>query len=126
MSKGKPKLMSETAQNQNEPEQTVSEVMRVRREKLDSLSELGVEPYPHKYDKTHSAREVLDRKDDLLETTVALAGRLMAIRGHGKVFFGHIMDSTARIQIYVRKDEMKPIRPPKIMIDLINKVKNNI
>lgn len=75
-------------------------------QKLQALLRLGVNPYPYKYEQTHSSVEILESKDELLEKQVSVSGRLMSIRGHGKVFFGHVMDAKGRIQIYVRKDEI--------------------
>jgi lysyl-tRNA synthetase class 2 len=84
----------------------LNEVMHARMQKLQALLRLGVNPYPYKYEQTHSSVEILESKDELLEKQVSVSGRLMSIRGHGKVFFGHVMDAKGRIQIYVRKDEI--------------------
>ncbi len=93
----------EKTDNQSED---LNEVMRVRREKLARLQEMGVNPYPYGFDRTHFSREILDNSDDLLGKKVRVAGRLMSIRGHGKVGFAHVMDAAGKIQIYVRKDEI--------------------
>ncbi len=84
----------------------LNEIMRVRREKLSQLYDLGANPYPYGFDRSHSAHEILADHEQLLGKQVSVAGRLMSIRGHGKVGFGHIMDTSGRIQIYVRKDEL--------------------
>src|SRR3990172_6157025 len=84
----------------------LNEVMRVRRQKLEQLKELGVNPYPYSFKRTHFSKEIIDNKEQLLGKGVSISGRLMSIRGHGKVGFAHIMDSQGRIQIYVRKDEI--------------------
>jgi lysyl-tRNA synthetase class 2 len=97
--------MSENTEKTTSP-QTTSDVMQIRRQKLASLRQLGVNPYPYAYKKTHSAQQIIADPDALLEKKVSVAGRLMSIRGHGKVFFGHVMDVSGRIQIYVRKDEI--------------------
>jgi lysyl-tRNA synthetase, class II len=79
-----------------------------RLEKLKKLEEIGVVPFAYSYERTHSARDVLDR----FETAggkafpVAVAGRLMAIRRMGKASFGHLMDATGRIQIYAAMDRI--------------------
>ncbi|HEX7345060.1 MAG TPA: amino acid--tRNA ligase-related protein, partial [bacterium] len=82
------------------------ELMRIRREKLEALRKLGVEPYPYSFARTHRAQEILDRFSDLEASaeTVALAGRLMALRLMGKAAFAHLQDSSGRLQIYVKKD----------------------
>jgi len=88
------------------PREDLNEVMRVRREKLHQLRDLGLNPFPHFFERSHFAEQILSQPEDYMEKQVAVAGRLMSIRGHGKVGFAHIMDSTGRIQIYVRKDQV--------------------
>jgi lysyl-tRNA synthetase class 2 len=77
-----------------------------QRAKLSKLRELGVQPYPYRWDRDHSAAEVISGFDRLSEakTEVSLAGRLMSRREHGKTQFGHIQDASGRIQVYLRKD----------------------
>ncbi|MBD3274797.1 MAG: lysine--tRNA ligase, partial [Candidatus Marinimicrobia bacterium] len=86
---------------------TLEELIETRKEKLQQLRELGIEPYPYKFDVTHYAGRILENYDDYAEDTdVRLAGRLMAIRSMGKASFAHIQDSTAKIQIYVKIDNV--------------------
>ncbi len=92
-----------STENQNED---LNEVMRVRREKLARLQELEVNPYPYSFTRTHLSADIFQNAEQMMEKTVAIAGRLMSVRGHGKVGFGHVMDPQGRIQIYVRKDEI--------------------
>ncbi len=77
-----------------------------RLEKLKKLEESGVRPFAYCFDRTHTVREALAqhalKKDGPL--TVALAGRLMAIRRMGKASFAHVMDATGRIQVYAATD----------------------
>ncbi|HIE03853.1 MAG TPA: lysine--tRNA ligase [Candidatus Latescibacteria bacterium] len=77
-----------------------------RREKLAKLREMGVEPYPYRFQATHTSREVKDEFDALSSARdpVSLAGRIMSIREHGKTCFSHIQDGEGRIQIYIRRD----------------------
>jgi lysyl-tRNA synthetase class 2 len=90
----------------NIPTEDLNEVMRTRRRKLEQLQELGVNPYPYNFERTHSSKEVLENSEGLMAKKVAVSGRLMSIRGHGKVGFGHVMDDKGKIQIYVRQDEI--------------------
>ncbi len=83
---------------------TRSFVELARREKLDLLRSRGVDPYPHAYSPTHRTREAVAAYRDDASPTVRIAGRLVALRGHGKTTFGHVADGTGRIQIYVRRD----------------------
>jgi len=79
-----------------------------RLEKLELLREKGLDAFPHHFSRTHLAEEVLTRAEPLAasEETVRLAGRLMSRRGHGKTCFGHIMDGSGRIQVYLRRDDL--------------------
>ncbi len=73
--------------------------------KLGRLREKGVEPYPLRTARTHTARQVLDvfTRDGVLEG-VQLAGRLIALRDMGKLAFAHIQDGSGRIQLFFRRD----------------------
>ncbi|MGE5589214.1 MAG: lysine--tRNA ligase [Bacillota bacterium] len=79
-------------------------LMAVRREKLDKLQAMGVEPFGQAYQRTHSAREVVEQFESLEGQTVSLAGRLTAIRSHGKASFADLQDQSGRIQVYFKKD----------------------
>jgi lysyl-tRNA synthetase class 2 len=80
-----------------------------RREELELLESNGVQCYPYNFEKTHSAREILDKfldedKDNL--SNVSIAGRIMSIRRMGKASFMHIQDQSGKIQIYLRKNDL--------------------
>lgn len=88
-----------------------NELLAVRRQKLDELRGMGIDPFGRKFERTHHARDVLDAYDGLsneeLEAKgveVAMAGRIMQKRIMGKASFAHIQDITGKIQIYVRQD----------------------
>lgn len=92
-------------------ETELSELLQIRRNKLDELRKLGIDPFGAKYSRTHTAQAVLDKyngmtKEELeAEGAVAsLAGRIMAKREMGKASFAHIQDLSGRLQIYVRQD----------------------
>ncbi|MFH1690505.1 MAG: lysine--tRNA ligase [Candidatus Eisenbacteria bacterium] len=76
------------------------------RENLDRLRELGVEPYPRRSARTHTAEAVVSGFEALENREITVAGRLMAIRGHGKAGFADLVDGTGKIQIYVKKDDV--------------------
>ncbi len=87
------------------------DLMQQRRQKLKEIRELGVEPYPHKYEPTHSTADIHKDFGDVQETpdetqTVRIAGRIMTKRDHGKSSFAHLQDGEGRIQIYVRRDKV--------------------
>lgn len=93
-------------ENQNQQSmETLSEVLRVRREKLEELRNAGQDPFLiTRFDKTHSSVEILNGFDKLEGQTVRIAGRLMSKRIMGKVSFAHLQDMSGRIQLYVRRD----------------------
>ena len=70
---------------------------------------MGINPYPYAFNRMHRASEVIDRfeSNESDPGEVSVAGRLMSIRRMGKAGFGHLMDSSGRIQIYVKKDEVE-------------------
>jgi lysyl-tRNA synthetase class 2 len=82
--------------------------LRHRREKLQKLRELGIDPYPRKFEKTHHTSEILDDSENLETSgeTVRVAGRLTSSRPHGKTTFAHLQDGHGKIQIYLRKDDL--------------------
>ncbi|MCH7618577.1 MAG: lysine--tRNA ligase [Candidatus Marinimicrobia bacterium] len=87
---------------------TLEQLKETRREKLNALRKLGVNPYPYKFDVTHKVSDLLSNFEKLSksEENVSIAGRLMSIRGMGKVSFAHLQDQTGKIQIHLRKDEI--------------------
>ncbi len=87
-------------------ETEVNEQMQVRIDKMHKIEEHGWKPFGHRYLWTHHAADIAAQFEELSanETQVKLAGRIMAIRGHGKTCFMDMQDKTGRIQVYVRKD----------------------
>jgi lysyl-tRNA synthetase class 2 len=80
----------------------------MRLERLQGLKDTGAEPYPYGFVRTHHLAEIIDSGEELLASSVpvSLAGRMMSKRRHGKAGFAHIEDELARLQIYLRKDEV--------------------
>jgi len=105
--------VSEENTNQENQEIELSELLKVRREKLGELKELGIDPFGAKFERNETAQGILAKyetmdKEELEEKAVevTLAGRIMAKRAMGKASFAHIQDLTGRIQLYVRKDSV--------------------
>lgn len=103
--------MSEEQNNQEVVE--ISELLQVRRDKLDELRGLGVDPFGGKYERTAMAGDILKQYDGLTkeeleekQLKVSIAGRIMAKRVMGKASFAHIQDLSGKIQIYVRQDSV--------------------
>jgi lysyl-tRNA synthetase, class II len=89
----------------------LDDLAQQRRKKLSALVELGCEPYPHKFELTHTVPQILagysPRSAQQLEgekVRVRVAGRVMAIRPQGKAGFAHLAGGGERLQIYVRLD----------------------
>ncbi len=90
----------------------LSQVLRHRRAKLDTLRERGIEPYAYTYDPSHLARQAIalfeeeegagSLDPDGQGSEVAVAGRLMSYRAHGRSAFGHLEDRSGQIQVYFR------------------------
>ncbi|MCL6448321.1 MAG: lysine--tRNA ligase [Armatimonadetes bacterium] len=80
--------------------------MRLRMEKLAQLRESNVEPYGEKFARTNLAREVTENYAAFQDQEVAVAGRLMARRMHGKTTFADLQDLSGRIQIYLRLGDL--------------------
>ena len=92
--------------NANEaPEQELSEILRVRREKLSELREAGRDPFEiTKFARTNWTSEIRDDYEAFENKHVAVAGRIMSKRGMGKAIFCHIKDDKGQLQLYVRSD----------------------
>lgn len=84
----------------------LSEQEAIRRAKLAKLREMGIEPYGGRFEVTHSARQVAENYESLQGSTVAIAGRLMAVRVHGRASFADLRDLSGRIQLYFKRDEL--------------------
>lgn len=88
----------------------MDELIRVRRQKLEKLKSQGLNPFFSNFKQTHQAKELLEKHSKLAagqeakRSRVALAGRIMSLRWHGKSSFAHLMDGTAKIQIYIRSE----------------------
>ena len=88
-----------------------SEQEIVRRESLQKLLELGINPYPSElFDVNISATEIKKNysSDKLDYKNIQIAGRLMSRRVMGKASFAELQDSTGRIQLYFNRDEICP------------------
>ena len=87
--------------------QEMSELLRIRREKLSSMCEAGKDPYAAvKFDRSAYSTDVKENYSDYEEKEVALAGRMMSKRIMGKASFASIRDAKGDIQIYVRRDDV--------------------
>ena len=90
-----------------EQEQDLSQILKVRREKLKTLQDAGKDPFEQtKFVVSAHTQDIKDHFDDMEGQEVTVAGRLMSKRGMGKVSFCDMQDKTGRIQLYARRDEI--------------------
>lgn len=100
--------MSQPNNNQqNQPEQNLNDLLRIRREKLSDLQNAGKDPFIiTKYDVTHHSAEIKSAFETLDGQEVSVAGRMMSKRVMGKASFCNIRDLKGNIQIYVARDSI--------------------
>ena len=87
-------------------------LLQARREKLERLRELGIDPYPPRYNRTHSADEAISYFIDQEETpshngrteAVSVAGRIVSLRSMGRAAFLDLRDGTGKVQAHLRRD----------------------
>ena len=100
------KVMNPAAEAEEE-EERLHEQVKVRRDKLAALCEAGKNPYEiTKYDWDTKNQEIRDNFEALEGKTVCIAGRMMSRRVMGKASFMDLLDSTGRLQVYVRRDDV--------------------
>lgn len=91
--------------------QSLSEQEIVRRNKLAELRKLGIDPYPaEQFHVNATAKDILENyeRDKTNYKSISIAGRLMSIAVMGNASFAKLQDTTGRIQIYVRRDDLCP------------------
>ena len=94
-----------------ETELSLTEQARIRREKLDEIRKLGLDPYPHDFQTDHHAKEIRENPDliegeDAERKRVRIAGRVMTRRIMGKAAFFNLQDESGTIQVYIRRDDV--------------------
>jgi lysyl-tRNA synthetase class 2 len=89
-----------------EPEDLNTLMLR-RRDELEQLRKLGINPYPYEYARDALSKEIIESyRDDAPQRTVSVAGRIMSLRRMGKATFCHIQDAEGRLQIYLKRDDL--------------------
>jgi len=108
--------VEECLETKDETQQPVEQLIANRRAKLDALRDMGQDPYPRRFRVELSVSEARSRYDALtaeeLESeppVVRLGGRILAVRGHGKVSFADLSDGAGQIQLYLRKNDLDEI-----------------
>jgi len=89
--------------------QTEKELIEVRKNKLNRLKELGIDPYPSLSKKSISTATILENQESIIEkeSVIITAGRIMAQRGHGKLAFWDLEDESGKIQIVLKAQNLE-------------------
>lgn len=87
-------------------EPSLSELKKVRLEKLQELQEAGIDPFGGRFERNSNAQTIIESFDALEGQSVRLAGRIMSKRRHGKAGFADLQDLTGSIQLYLRKEDV--------------------
>ena len=88
-------------------EAELSELLQIRRDKLKSLQEAGMDPFEKvRFDQQYYSVDIMNNYEELEDKVVSLAGRMMSKRIMGKASFAHILDYKGGIQIYVKRDDI--------------------
>ncbi|MGB4302773.1 MAG: OB-fold nucleic acid binding domain-containing protein, partial [Syntrophomonadaceae bacterium] len=87
-------------------EPNLSELKKVRLEKLKELQETGIDPFGGRFERNAKAQQIKDNFTTLEGQTVRIAGRIMSKRRHGKAGFADLQDLTGSIQLYFRKQDV--------------------
>ena len=91
----------------NTEELSLNEMLKIRREKLSKLQEMGKDPFKiEKYDLSHHSNDIKDNFEELEGKVVSIAGRMMSKRIQGKASFINIQDQNGQVQCYVREDRI--------------------
>ncbi len=99
--------MAEEIKAGMQEEQDLTEILQIRRDKLNELKANGMDPFQiTRFEVTHHAQDVVDRFDEMEGQTVTLAGRMMSKRIMGKASFCDLHDRSGRIQGYVKRDDV--------------------
>jgi lysyl-tRNA synthetase, class II len=95
----------------------LNELLQIRRDKLDELRGMGIDPFGARFERTHHAADIMNAYADMSHeeldhnpVVVSVAGRIMQKRGMGKAGFAHVQDITGKIQVYVRQDTVGDVK----------------
>src|SRR5262245_10717954 len=82
-----------------------NELIEHRLEKLRALRDRGLDPFAiERYDRTHTAEQVISSFESLEGAEVSVAGRIVSYRPMGKASFAHLLDASGKIQAYIKSD----------------------
>lgn len=90
---------------------TLQDFRNERLRKLHELQQLGINPYPAKSSRTHNAKDITSRFDELENTQVTVAGRIMSLRKFGKLAFIVVQDFSGQVQLFLREGDITALNP---------------
>lgn len=82
----------------------LNDQMLVRRGKMNDFRELGIDPFGHRFQRTHYSVDITEHFEEMEGQKVTIAGRIMSVRGHGKVSFMEITDVKGAMQLFFKID----------------------
>jgi lysyl-tRNA synthetase class 2 len=85
---------------------TIDEIRRQRLEKITSLRQLGINPYPANSTKDISNAAIITGYDTYENKKIHITGRIISWREHGALIFCHLLDQSGKIQVFIKKDEL--------------------
>ena len=83
---------------------TLSQLIDIRIEKLNKIKELGYDPYPHTFKRNNNIENILNNIEENLDKLLKVSGRIIALRKMGKASFIHILGFKEKIQVYIKTD----------------------
>ena len=97
---------------------TLQDYRNERLNKLQTLKQLGINPYPAKANRTHFSKTIVDGFDLLKDKTVTVAGKIQTIRSFGKLAFIVISDNSGQIQLFLKQGTVEPLNAKDGIIGL--------
>lgn len=94
-----------------EIKKSTTEIISNKWEEIEELKREGIDPFGHSFNRTYKIKDLIEKNKDLQvgecgKEKVRIAGRLMALRTHGKAVFANIEDISGRIQIYIKSNKV--------------------
>jgi len=96
---------------QVEIKKSTTEIISNKWEEIEELKREGIDPFGYSFNRTYKIKDLIEKNKDLQisecgQEKVSIAGRLMALRAHGKAIFANIEDVSGRIQIYIKSNKV--------------------
>lgn len=94
-----------------EIKKSTTEIISNKREEIEELKREGIDPFGYSFNRTYKIKDLIEKNKDLQigkcgQEKVSIAGRLMALRTHGKAVFANIEDISGRFQIYIKSNKV--------------------